>query len=180
MGYHKYLFNTTIKSVSQQGCLWRILLEIPDKAERIQRRMYHRQAVPKTMNVKVTFWHRGYLNEDSGENLNQGYWQGQLLNLSAGGAQFEIASDDQAQFKMGQLLGIQFTPLSYQKPLVLDSHIRYLKEQPDTNSFKVGVEFLGLTASPDGKETLSRILEVIDQYEKSNSQNLSDTKKINV
>lgn len=169
LGYYKYLFDTSVHSVHQHGDVWSVHLEMPDRAERIQRRMYHRQSVPATMNVKVLFWHRGYLI-DSDSNPEELYWQGRLLNLSAGGAQFEIESEQKSHFKVGQLLGVQFTPMSYQKPLLLESHVRYLEEQPDKNVFRIGVEFLGLEVSPEGREILDRILEVISQYEEMNQQ----------
>lgn len=169
LGYYKYLFDTCVHSIHQHGYVWSIQLEMPDRVERIQRRMYYRQSVPPTMNVKVLFWHRGYLI-DSDSKPEELYWQGRLLNLSAGGAQFELESEQKSHFKVGQLLGVQFTPMSYQKPLLLESHVRYLEEQPDKDFFKIGVEFLGLEASSDGREILDRILEVIGQYEEMNKQ----------
>ncbi len=71
---------------------------------------------------------------------------------------------------MGQLLGIQFTPISYQMPLLLESHVRYLKET-SSGLLKIGVEFLGLEASSEGRETLNRILDVISEYEEMNQYN---------
>jgi len=55
--------------------------------------------------------------------------------------------------------------MSYQQPLQLESHVKYLKEVSDHSHFRIGVEFLGLEASPEGREILSRILEVISDYE---------------
>ena len=170
LGYFKYLFDTMVISIQKQGLFWRILLDKPEHVERIQRRMYHRQPVPASMKVKVQFWHRGYLNDKTDDDPGELYWQGQLRNLSAGGAQFEIEAEDKEHFKVGQLLGIQFTPLSYQKPLLLESHVRYLREQSN-GAFKIGVEFLGLEASPEGRKVLSRILAVIGEYEEMNEQN---------
>lgn len=162
-GYFKYLFDTAVQAICNEAYMPLIKMDLPDRVERIQRRMYHRQPVPFSMKVKVLFWHRGYL-EDSAEQPEELYWEGRLLNLSAGGAQFEIDSKEKDNFRVGQLLGIQFTPMSYQKPFLLESHVRYLKYQPDNTSFRIGVEFLGLEASPEGREVLNRLLEVIDIY----------------
>lgn len=169
LGYFKYLFDSTVQELQTQGRLNQLLLDLPDRVECVQRRMYHRQPVPAGMKVKVLFWHRGYLN-DSDTSPEELYWQGRLLNLSAGGAQFEIEIEQKDHFKVGQLLGIQFTPMSYQKPLLLESHVKYLKEQPDNAAFKIGVEFLGLEAGAEGRETLSRLLEIIAEYERMNQQ----------
>ena len=168
LGHFKYLFDSTVQVTESQGQLWRVLLNPPDTAERIKRRVYHRQPVPENTKVKVLFWHRGYLDESENEPA-ENYWQGTLLNLSAGGARFEIEIEHKEHFRAGQLLGIQFTPMSYQKPLLLESHVKYAEEQSDTLHFRIGVEFLGLEASPEGRQILDRILEVISQYEAINA-----------
>ncbi|MHC4386346.1 MAG: PilZ domain-containing protein [Planctomycetota bacterium] len=167
LGHFKYLFDTTVQTMEIQGQSRQVLLDFPSKTERIQRRMYHRQPVPPDMKVKVLFWHRGYLDDANGKP-EELYWQGRLLNLSAGGAQFEIEIEQKKHFKVGQLLGIQFTPMSYQKPLLLESHVKYLNEQSDDTYFRIGVELLGLEAGPEGREILTRLLEVIAEYEKMN------------
>jgi hypothetical protein len=169
LGHFKYLFDSTVQATEAQGPSWRILLNPPDSAERIERRVYHRQPVPASTTVKVLFWHRGYLDASEKEPA-ENYWQGTLLNLSAGGARFEIEIEHKEHFSVGQLLGIQFTPMSYQKPLLLESHIKYAEEQSDNRYFRIGVEFLGLEASPEGRQILDRILEVIGQYETMNTQ----------
>ena len=169
LGYFKYLFDSTVQAIESQGQLWRILLDFPDKAERVERRAYHRQPVPADTKVKGQFWHRGYLDESENEPA-ENYWQGTLLNLSAGGARFEIEIEHKEHFRVGQLLGIQFTPMSYQKPLLLESHVKYAEEQSDNRYFRIGAEFLGLEASPEGRQILDRLLEVISEYETMNAQ----------
>ena len=169
LGHFKYLFDSTVQVAESQGSLWRILLNPPDTVERIERRVYHRQPVPANTTIKVMFWHRGYLDASENEPA-ENYWQGTLLNLSAGGARFEIEIEHKEHFSVGQLLGIQFTPMSYQKPLLLESHVKYAEEQSDTRYFRIGVEFLGLEASCEGRQILDRILEVISEYEATNAQ----------
>ena len=169
LGHFKYLFDSTVQEVRTEGASEHIKLDFPHRVKCVQRRMYHRQPVPAGIKIKVLFWHRGYL-DDSNTCPKELYWQGRLLNLSAGGAQFEIEIEQKEHFRVGQLLGVQFTPMSYQKPLLLESHVKYLKEPSDHSSFKIGVEFLGLEASPEGREILSRLLEVIAEYEKMNEQ----------
>ena len=169
LGHFKYLFGSTVQATELQGSSWCILLNRPDSVERIERRVYHRQPLPADISVKVMFWHRGYLDDSENEPA-ENYWQGTLLNLSAGGARFEIEIEHKEHFRTGQLLGIQFTPMSYQKPLLLESHVKYAEEQSNNRYFRIGVEFLGLEASPEGRKILDRILEVISQYETMNAQ----------
>lgn len=164
--HFKYLFETTVSAIENQ-C---ILVDFPEKAEQMQRRAYDRHPVPSNLKVKSLFWHRGYL-DDSDKKPAEQYWQGRLINLSAGGAQIAVDMDQKEHFCSGQLLGIQFTPMSYQKPLLLESHVRYFMDQPEEHQFLVGIEFLGLEASNQGREALERLVEVIDEYEKMNEEN---------
>ena len=151
LGHHKYLFQTTIQSVDHSGPDEQIVLEFPEHVEQIQRRAFEREPVPSDLKVKCLFWHRGYLDESETEPAEQ-YWQGRLLNLSAGGAQIAVDLDLKSYFREGQLVGVQFTPMSYQRPLLLEAHVKYLKDQKEHEQFLVGVEFLGLEAGPEGRE----------------------------
>lgn len=169
LDHFKYLFESTVTQV-ENGT---IIVEFPEKAEKMQRRAYNRQPVPSTMKVKSLFWHRGYL-DDSDKKPEEQYWQGRLINLSAGGAQIAVNMDQKEYFSSGQLLGIQFTPMCYQKPLLLESHVRYLIDDPDHEQFLVGIEFLGLEASDQGRKALERLVEVIDEYEKMNGESSSE------
>lgn len=164
--HSKYLFETTVSAVDSGG----IEVDFPETAERMQRRAYERQPVPSDLKVKSLFWHRGYL-DDSDKKPAEQYWQGRLVNLSAGGAQIAVDMDQKEHFCSGQLLGVQFTPMSYQKPLLLESHVRYFIDEPEHHQFLVGVEFLGLEASSQGREALERLVDVINQYEKMNLEN---------
>ena len=105
-------------------------------------------------------------------NKGRIYWKAGLPGAlpKNNGARFEIESEHKENFRTGQLLGMQFTPMSYQKPLLLESHVKYAEEQSDNRYFRIGVEFLGLEASPEGRHILDRILEVISQYETMNAQ----------
>ena len=169
LGRFKYLFDSTIQATESQNQQCQISLQFPDKVQRVERRAYHRQPVPANTKIKVMFWHRGYLDK-SDIIPGEVYWQGTLLNLSAGGARFEIEIEHKEHFKIGQILGIQFTPMSYQKPLLLESHVKYAEEQSDKKHFRIGVEFLGLEASPEGRQILDRVLEVIGEYEAMNTE----------
>lgn len=163
--YSKYLFESTISVPPSLDSNGRLCMDWPDKIEKMQRRAYERQPIPAGLNVRAMFWHRGHLHETD-TAPHEDYWQGKIENLSAGGAMIRVDRALQDCFSIGQLVGVQFTPMSYQKPLLLEGHIRHLKTPSDLNALLVGVEFLGLEASPEGREILHRLLEVIDAYEK--------------
>ncbi|MCE5186916.1 MAG: PilZ domain-containing protein [Planctomycetaceae bacterium] len=163
-GHTKYIFDSQVAGFYEGTEGKRICIDLPQSVELMWKRAYLRQPVPESMNVKVLFWHRGYINH-SEEKPAEEYWQGRLLDLSAGGAQFEIELEQRECFQTGQLLGVQFTPMSYQKPFLLESHVRYIKLHARSGFFNIGVQFLGLE-SPEGRQVLHRLLEVIGEYER--------------
>lgn len=171
VGYYKYLFESTVQSIEQENNTLKITLDYPEKVDQMQRRAFERREVPASLKVKALFWHRGYMNEENTEQPAEQYWQGRLLNLSAGGAQIVVDNEQSEYFHNGQIVGVQFTPMSYQKPLLLEGHIRYLMQDPDQQAFRVGVEFLGLEASPEGRETMHRLVEITNEYERITEEN---------
>lgn len=178
LGHFKYLFESSIQSVEINGADGQVFLHFPDKVEQVSRRAFERQPVPSMLRVKCLFWHRGYLDESETAPAEQ-YWQGRLINLSAGGAQIAVDLDLKSYFRQGQLVGVQFTPMSYQRPLLLEAHVKYLIDQSDQQQFLVGVEFLGLEAGPEGREVLHRLVRVIHEYEKLNRQHNSGSFQTN-
>ncbi|NLW83849.1 MAG: PilZ domain-containing protein [Phycisphaerae bacterium] len=176
--HSKFIFETTVIEAPGDECPWDIGLEMPDKIEKLPRRAYEREPIPAGMTVRAFFWHRGHKN-NSEQPPKEDYWQGTLYNLSAGGAMIRVEQEQRDFFSLGQLVGVQFTPMSYQKPLLLEGHVRHLQALNSENALLVGVEFLGLEASPEGREILHRLLEVVDAYEQLNlpPQNRSQNSK---
>jgi len=169
-GFNKYIFETVVigfeTSVSQaQGR--RIVLDLPERMDRMQRRAYSRVPVPKSLNVRVLFWHRGYTDE-SRQVPMENYWQGRLLNISAGGVQIAVDFEQRPNFKIGQLVGLQFTPMSYQKPIHVEGQVRHIAQGAEGQRFCVGIEFVGLEAGSQGRRKLRRIINTINDYETKN------------
>jgi c-di-GMP-binding flagellar brake protein YcgR len=168
--FNKYIFETLVAGLEtsvSQARGGKIILEVPDRMERMQRRAYTRMPVPKSLNVKVLFWHRGYADE-SREVPLENYWQGKLINLSAGGLQIGVDLNQRPNFRVGQLVGIQFTPMAYQKPIHVEGQVRHIAENAEGNVFYVGVEFLGLEASGQGRQKLRRIANTVNDYQTKN------------
>ncbi len=141
------------------------MLAVPDKVEIIQRRSYFRVDVPRSLKVNVLLWHRrrsrGTKNEirDTKDEIGN-YWQGKLVDISAGGAQIvveggvaqrplsglgspsqwqevsQFAKDrkmETSDFKKGQFIGLRFTPMPYETPLMFDARIRSILTTADGN-----------------------------------------------
>lgn len=173
---HKYIFESAVAEPPTHQTPLDLTIELPEKIEKMRRRAYDRQSVPSDLTVRVAFWHRGYM-DDNDQVPQEHYWQGKLENLSAGGVMIRVGAEDRACFSVGQLIGVQFTPMSYQKPLLLEGHIRHLNIPPDEDCLIVGVEFLGLEASPEGREILHRLVHVVELYDKMNRSTEENDKK---
>ena len=167
-----------------------IVLAVPDHVEVVQRRSYYRVNVPESLKVKVVLWHRGGKRQakkqiqDAPEN---NYCQGKLVDISAGGAQVVVPypseqenpasvrcesncdisrtfCDGELKFKKGQFVGMRFTPLPYETPLMLNAQIRNILPTADGKCVSLGLQIVGLEASPEGHKILTRLIGIVEQY----------------
>jgi len=188
-GYGKFVFDTTVvglepSSAPEKGGT--IVLAVPDRIGAVQRRSYFRVEVPESLKVNVLLWHR---SRDEAENNirattceKRDYFHGRLCDISAGGAQ--VAIDNQSEenqdkdlaqmnakqpdLKKGQFVAVRFTPMPYEKPLIFNAQIRNVLPAEDEKSIYLGLQIVGLEASPEGRKVLSRIVGVVERYFKIN------------
>jgi hypothetical protein len=174
--HEKHIFDSIIlgfeSALAAEG--GRILIEIPEVIEKMPRRSYERQSVPSNLNVQALFWHRGY-SDDTVHASVESYWQGQLINLSAGGCQIAVPSVISDCFQPNQLIGLQFTPMFYQKPILVEAQIIHLRTEETEKKTYLGVEFLGLEVSIGGRTILHRLMEVVEEYAKLNNASVEST-----
>jgi len=164
--FSKYLMESVVVGFEpsiNQACGGKIVLEMPDRIDRMQRRAYFRVSVPKELNVKAIFWHRGY-NDDRAEVPVENYWQGRLVDLSAGGVQIAVELEQGPNFRTGQLVGLQFTPMPYEKPILVEGQVRHIAEAEDGRKLYIGIQFIGVEATGEGREKLRRISETVNKY----------------
>lgn len=187
-GYGKFVFDTTVAALElsapplcedkygSQKSGGQIALSVPDRIEIIQRRSYFRVDVPGALKVNVLLWHRG-LNripepavwerdkqQDGSDNKTQDYYKARLIDISAGGAQIALDTSQKPDFRKGQFIGLAFTPGPYEKPLILDAQIRNILPTADGNNLCIGVQMVGLEASPEGRQTLQQLCNVVEHY----------------
>ncbi len=177
----KFVFDTTVVTSkpapeqARQG----IALAVPNRLEAVQRRSYCRVNVPESLKVNALLWHRR--SERDAKNRMQGmsegihnYCKGRLIDISAGGARVVIpnpngVSQDSfgaatADFKKGQFVGMRFTPMPYEKPLVFNAQIINVLQTADGKSTSLGLHIVGLEASPEGRQVLTRLINIVQRY----------------
>lgn len=182
-GYGKFVFDTTVKDLKlplgpeshrEQGGT--IVLAVPDKIEVVQRRSYFRVNVPESMKVKVLLWHRSGKREEKDRIQStaddiQSCCHGKLVDISAGGAQVIVPQQNdagKADFKKGQFVGMRFTPMPYETPLVLSAQIRNILPTADGKGASLGLQIVGLEASSEGRQILTRLIGIVERYYQMN------------
>jgi hypothetical protein len=73
-----------------------------------------------------------------------------------------------ADFRKGQFLGVRFTPMPYEIPLMFNAQIRNVLPTADHAGLCLGLQIVGLEASEDGRQTLSRLAQVVEHYHQIN------------
>jgi hypothetical protein len=178
-GYGKLIFETTVAAIqpsTEPTSGGTIVLMVPERIELVQRRSYFRVDVPSSLKVNVMLWHRSYTNQkhetqqietqtsDSRRMPQECYWQGKLTDISAGGVQIVVDTGQNPDFKRGQFIGLRFTPMPYEMPLMFDAQIRNILPTADEKSICLGLRIVGLEASPEGRQVLQRLCNVAEHY----------------
>jgi len=196
-GYGKFVFDTTVAAFGPSADPTgggTIILVVPDRVGVVQRRSYFRVSVPESLKVNVVFWHRGsklQAKDTSGQGRvwaptePRHYFVGRLVDISAGGAQVMVpltsAGLDQSQidpalaskikiedFRKGQFVGLRFTPMPYEMPLMFNAQIRNVLPAADQKSVFLGLQIVGLEASLEGRQVLSKLVDVVERYHQIN------------
>lgn len=165
--YGKVVFDTAVEDFEQQGTgPARIVLTIPDRVEIVERRSYFRVNVPASLKVNITLWHRNHQGDERKPPEN--YWQGKLVDISAGGLQAVVDNSLNPDFTKGQFVTMRFTPLPYEQPIMFNAQIRNTLPTANSDGVCLGMQIVGLEASPEGRQTLRRLCNVVEQYYQAN------------
>lgn len=182
--YGKFVFDTTVVSLEPScdpAAGGTIVLAEPQRVGVIQRRSYFRVNVPRSLRVKVVLWHRtGHRIQNDRTHT---YSEGTLMDISAGGAQVIVPRKDakscvatagsaggagESEFRKGQFLGVRFTPMPYETPLIFSTQVRSVLPTADQVNLCLGLQIVGLEASEEGRQVLSRLAQVVDCYHQIN------------
>ena len=175
--YGKFVFDTIVVGLepsTDPSSGGTIVLSLPHRIGVVQRRSYFRVSVPDSLRVNVVLWHRT-VNRGSKKDAGHKYYEGRLTDISAGGAQLIVplnianeATDTlvakEADFHKGQFVGMRFTPMPYEMPLMFNAQIRNVLPTADHQALCLGLQIVGLEASDEGRQTLSRLAAVVDRY----------------
>ncbi|MFC1676593.1 PilZ domain-containing protein [Planctomycetota bacterium] len=166
-GYDHFVFDTTVtalKSSSESIDSSRIVLTVPDEIEMLQKRSYRRVKAPASEEINVELLDRSTVN------TWPEYLDARLVDISAGGLQVAVESSHNDFFTKGQTLGLKFTPLPHETPLMFNAQVRTALPTADDSNVTIGLEILGLEASCEGRMVLQRLCSIVEQYQQINSK----------
>jgi hypothetical protein len=187
--YGKFVFDTTVVSLepsSDPAAGGTIVLATPQQIGVVQRRSYFRVSVPKSLRVNTVLWHR--TGSRTPDDRTHTYCEGYLVDISAGGAQVIVplkrgagngpaipgrvqggpANAGESDFHKGQFLGVRFTPMPYEMPLMFNVQVRNVLPTADRTALSLGLQIVGLEASDEGRQVLNRLAKVVECYHQIN------------
>ena len=178
-GYGKFVFDTIVEGFEPSLCPesgrergGTIVLAVPETIEVVQRRSYFRVNVPPSLKVKVLLWHRSGKREEKVRaqdttDETRNCCHGKLVDISAGGAQVVVPHQNdigRVDFKKGQFVGMRFTPMPYETPVVISAQIRNVLPTAEGKGASLGLQFVGLEASSEGRRVLTRLIGIVERY----------------
>ena len=166
--HHKHIFYATVQHMEQMpldagGTVPVLSVCCPSKMQRLQRRAYSRVDVPAGKIVRASFWLGGRQQEPSGTSLEQPVWNGPVMNLSAGGFLMRVDSDVADAVDEGDTVGVRLSFGPGQETVYSDAQFRHADVEGD--EAMMGFQFVGLSETSAGKETLSLIATKLKQFE---------------
>jgi len=165
-GCGKFIFETKVLGLepsSGHASGGKIVLAVPQNLKLIQRRSYFRVKIPDSLDVNIQFWQRHHAHDDS-EMPQHHCCQGKLIDISAGGIQIATDAKNKSDLREGQFVGIQFTPMPYEQPLIFTAQIRTIFPTADNQNISIGLQIVGLETTPKGRKVLNRLVAVTEQY----------------
>ena len=171
--YEHFVFDAAVKNVDRASdslCIGVMTLTLPEGIEVVQRRSYHRVRVPQNLNVDVNIWSRSSPSKDStGVSIEVTQsWKGKLLDISAGGLCVAVDLSEGPGLEAGQFVGLRFTPLHDETVLSFNAYVKSITPDASGNNLCIGMEIIGLEASPEGRLILQRLCNIVDQYSQMN------------
>jgi c-di-GMP-binding flagellar brake protein YcgR len=165
----KLIFDTKVTDFGLSAALMGgvIILQKPEQIEIVSRRSYFRVRVPEKLQIDVTMW----LRRNCKNSKNRSECIGRLVDISAGGLQVAVDSLQKPELREGQYVMVNLTPLPSEAALEFSAQIRNILPTADNRYLCFGLQIVGVEASKQGRETLSRLVGVTELYYELNRSN---------
>lgn len=131
------------------------VLAWPEGLQQIQRRMYHRASVPADIPLQARFWGPApFVDKTPEESPIE---TGRVVDISVGGAQIEVPSQDKLILNRPYLLQIELP--EPEDPVLVQGQVRRMETVQGSSTFRFGMQFMSLGHTPKEQQTMTRIAE---------------------
>jgi c-di-GMP-binding flagellar brake protein YcgR len=170
-GHKKCVFTAVVMArgeyaLNGQTRVESLTLSWPDSVQELQRRAYYRVPVPRTRNVSVLVFRGGTSQRKKARSAHWPKCTARLSDLSAGGMRVVLPPGKKLPLNCGDAVGLEFQPEVSGPMFLIDAVLRHVAPTAD-ESLALGLQFVGLEASVDGRKTLQQLLRVVSQYQRA-------------
>ena len=165
LGHKKCMFAAVVQSIADHDENRLLTLRWPEKIHQLQRRAYERAVPPAGRVIPVRFWREEGASTAQAESRRVKH--GQLEDLSAGGMRIQTA--DSSELKIGRTYRCVFAPQPGAPPLVLGATLRH-HQRTDQGRASLGLHFVGLETTPEGRHLLDRLVKVVNQFQRAKAR----------
>ncbi len=150
---------TRCRETSESGeAVDTLVVRVPGEIRELQRRAYQRIVVPPENFIAVKIWQGGM-----GGSIESSSWPvcaGRVSNISLGGLLVDIRSDQNPRLGVGDIVGIEITPLRGSQPIVIEGQYRHCTTT-DTDRIGLGLQFLGLEHEIAGRTPIGEVADFV-------------------
>jgi len=165
--HYKFVFTSVVVETAEftpapDVTLRGLQIAWPSRMFKLQRRMFQRADVPGRRWAFVHFWEGGLTQEPQEELRDKLTYTGQLVDISAGGYRVRMLGASDPGFQTGDPLASKITVQGVNGALEADGMFRHTTS--DEYGVTLGVQFVGLTETEEGRQTLIRIGRLVTDF----------------
>ncbi|MFQ5413631.1 MAG: flagellar brake protein [Phycisphaerae bacterium] len=162
VGHKKCMFSSIVVQDAESGGDDIVPVRWPTALQQLQRRAYERAAPPRGHIIAVRFWRTAGTADDDTTPRKVGY--GELEDVSAGGLRINVPDAD--PLELDTTLQCMFTPRPGDEALIVEATLRH-KAPASGGRVSLGLQFIGLETTADGRDVLDRLAQVVGHYQRA-------------
>lgn len=167
--HHKFVFTSPILAVadfqlSPDLKVRGLRIEWPRRMQRLQRRSFYRASIPADKPVFCEMWQGGLVGEPKGALREKLVFNGQLVDLSAGGMRLRLVDQRDPAFHVGDAVGVILQSACLREPVRVDAQFRHAAT--DEFGLCLGLQFVGLNETSDGRKAFQAINQLVCDFQR--------------
>ncbi len=161
-GHKKCLFGSVVEDLQEYPQA--VVIEWPEQLQEFQRRVYHRSTPPRGVTIEVCLWPADTHGHTAPALPPEDACHGTLNDLSVGGIRIKTRTNP--SFRIGQTIVCHFVHRRGAPPMSLEAMFRHRQREPN-ESESLGLQFVGLEATPGGRKRLVRLAQIVSEFQRS-------------